>query len=365
MFYGILTGLVPSIHPNNLVGLISKEYLVGITIIHSFINFIPNILFLIPDVYTITSLNSSQLLYKKGLAFYALLISGVSSFLSGFISLVFYLNPLIFFYLNNFYFLTFLVLLIPIIMSFILRKDRKEFFIFAFLFLTFYLVIFLTKKLNLNYFLPITGLFGLSSVFVFGNKKVVQRVDAYVIKKFLDLAVIRKILAYSILGVLLSIPANVFPFLTPTHLLLLLVFLMKFGLEESVILVSSISTSDFVLSIITKQFYGYSRNYVISNASLDGITIIYLMKIYLIAFLLYLLIAFVFLLVNNFLPRIIVNVFVVLSIFAPFLISKDFNSSLILISSGILGYFAIKNNIERISLFNSYLLDYIINFINR
>ena len=365
LFYGVLTGLIPSIHPNNLVNLVPKEHLIEITIVHSFINFIPNILFLIPDVYTVTSLNSSQIFYKRGLAFYALILSGISSFLAGIFSLIFYLSPFIFFYLNNFYYLTCFILIIPIILPIFLRKSLKNLLIFIFLFFSFYFLISLTKKLNLDYFLPITGLFGLSSVFVFGNRKIIQRLDFKLIKLFFDLNLIRKILAYSILGVLLSIPANVFPLLTPTHLLLLLVFLIKFGLEESIILVSSISTSDFVLSIITKQFYGYSRNFVVSNAVVNNIYYVYLIKLYIFSILIYLLISILFLWINNLLPRVVINIFIIFSIFLPFLINKDLNSILVLLSSGILGYFAIKNNIERISLFNSYLFDYVINFIKR
>ncbi len=356
-FYGVLTGLIPSLHPNNLVYFVDRGSLIEIALVHSFINIIPNIYFLVPDVYTITSLNASHQLFKKQEALFVLFVSGLGSLLGGLFSLIFFFYPQIFYYLNETYFLVPLIFL-TILLAGLIQKTWKERLISLILLFLAFLLIKLNESLTKDLFFPLLGFFGLSSVLVYSKTKIKQRNDLLtMIKEKFNSSFAKNIIIFSFLGVVLSLPANTYPLVTPTHFLIFLSLFLKFGLYESIVLVSSLSTSDFVLSVVTKEYFNYSRNFVIQHANL--ISIEKLIFLLFLSFLLLLTVGFLINYLNNNLPRKVVMFLVLLSIFWPFFLDLNFNKLLILILSAVLGFVSLKLNIERINLFNGYLLWYL------
>ncbi|ADG12819.1 protein of unknown function DUF112 transmembrane [Methanocaldococcus infernus ME] len=95
---GIFTGLIPGIHPNNIVALsfifsplLGENYpyfLVSLVITHYFINFIPSALLGVPDDETAMSVLPMHKLTLKGRAYEAIFLAGLGSFLGVIFSLV-------------------------------------------------------------------------------------------------------------------------------------------------------------------------------------------------------------------------------------------------------------------------------------
>jgi len=249
-------------------------------------------------------------------------------------------------------------MVLTILLISLIQKTWKERLISLVLLLLAFLLIKLNESLTKDLFFPLLGFFGLSSVLIYSKTKIKQRNDLItMIKEKFSLNFIKNVLIFSFLGVILSLPANTYPLVTPTHFLIFLSLFLKFGLYESIVLVSSLSTSDFVLSIATKEYFGYSRNFVIQYASLIDIEKLALLL--LLSFFLLLTIGLLVNYLNNKLPRGVILLLILLSIFWPFFLNLNFGKLLILILSAILGFVSLKLSIERINLFNGYLLWYL------
>jgi TctA family transporter len=349
-FWGLITGLIPSLHPNNLVNFVDKENLIPIAILHSFINIIPNVYFLVPDIETITNLNPIYQFYKEGNALKAIQISGLASLLGAFISLIFYYFPFIFLIYKT-HFFKFILYINLILLSVI-----KETFNKSVLTLILLIISFLTLKIYTffenDYFFLLTGFFGLSSVLTFPKQKIKQKFHFFKGINYKNLIV------YSFLGSLLAIPANIFPLITPTHFLIMFSLLLVFDKEKSIIIASSMNTSDFILSVITKEYLGFSRNFVVSNASTIKTEeiIIYSLLSFII------LIAFSFLInyIYNIVNRKVLLILILTSIIWPLFLDLSLTKIIFLFISAFLGYLCLKLGIERINLFNAYILNYLI-----
>jgi len=347
-FLGVLTGLIPSLHPNNLVNFINKEYLIPIAILHSFINVIPNIYFLVPDIALLTNLNPIYQFYKEGEALKAVQLSGLASFLGVLFSLVFYEFPFIFLIYKSNYFplILYLNLLLLSLVKEQLIKTLKSIIILVLSFI-------LIKSYNFFFedkFFLLTGFFGLSSVLTFPKNKIKQKFY------FFNEINIKELVLFSFLGCILAVPANIFPLLTPTHFLITLALLINFNKERSIILVSSMNTSDFILSMITKEYFLFSRNYVIKEGFL--LTKKEILIYSFLSFLILLLISFLINFLHNKIDRKVLNIFIFLSILWPIFLDLSLVKILFLILSSFLGFLCLKWEIERINLFNSYIIEY-------
>jgi len=350
-FLGLLTGIIPSLHPNNLVNLVNSEELIPIAILHSFINILPNIYFLVPDINTLINLHPVYQFYKEGKAMKAVYLSGIASFLGVLFSLFFYYFPFVFsiyYKVDSFQLILYLNLLLLSVIKDSLIKTFISFLILLFSFITVKTYSYLFE----DKFFLLTGFFGLSSVISFPKNKIKQ--NFYFFKE-IDL---KETIIFSLLGVLYAIPANIFPLITPTHLLILFSLLIYFNKEKSIILISSMNSSDFVLSIITKEYFSFSRNYVISKGDLISIK-----EIIIYSFLsLLILLAFAVFLnyLHNTINRKLLNLIVILSILWPLFLDLSLLKIVFLLFSSLLGFLCLKFGIERIILFNAYIIDYLI-----
>jgi TctA family transporter len=223
-----------------------------------------------------------------------------------------------------------------------------------------YLLIEINYEETKDLFLPLIGFFGLSSLFIFSLNKIEQEINLLKLLSHSSID-LRKVLFFSFLGVLLSIPANVYPLTTPTHFLLFLSLFFEIGLYYSIVLVSSMSTADFILSLITKEYFGYSRNYVVSfsNFSFDFFNLFFIL---LFSLILLILIGLMITILTNILPRKVILIIVFLSIIWPFFLDLNIWKIFTLLISSFLGFLSLKFGIERINLFNGYLIWYLLNY---
>jgi len=274
---GILTGLIPGIHINlisvfiisNLVfflEFLNKEYLIIFIIvmgtIHSFIDFIPSVLFGVPSPDTALSVLPAHRLVNNGQAYFAIFLSSLGSLIGMIFSFLFMI--LFFFFLSNLYdsikFLIpyFLILILIILILFEDGKNKKFWSIIIVLFSGALGLLVLNSKLFNDPMLPLfTGLFGISTILLsFKNKSKIPSQNFEIDFKYNS-----NYLKSSIIAGITSVFASISPGVGNAQAATISsIFFRKMNSQIFIFVISSINTSNYILSFITFYLINKARN---------------------------------------------------------------------------------------------------------
>ncbi len=189
---GLITGLFPGIHPNNIIALsflISpylKEgypfFLISLVVTHYFINFIPSAILGVPDDETSASVLPMHRLTLEGRAYEAIFLAGLGSYLGVVFSLIIsFVIILLSLDINLFYksikFLLPIILILFIIHQLLSAKNIYD-ILTIFLSGIFGIIVFyLNPSFNITLTAVFTGMFGIPLLLnnILGSKKFVDQ----------------------------------------------------------------------------------------------------------------------------------------------------------------------------------------------
>ena len=283
---GIITGLVPGIHIN-LVGsfilvqiaLLTNYFSIEMIVIfiiimsltHTFIDFIPSIVFGVPDSDTTLSVLPGHALVHDGRAYEAVFLSSIGSFFGVIMSV--YMGILFFFALEYVYgsitniIPYFLLSVIIILILFEKGYDTKFWAFIIILFSGGYGLLILNFSLISNPLLLLfTGMFGIATLFHSLNSDDVK----FPSQKFdISFKIDKDFFKGTLVGTICASLCSVTPGIGNAQAATLAsVFMKKLGQEMFIVVLSMINTINFVLSVITLYLINRARNgsiYVISQ----------------------------------------------------------------------------------------------------
>ncbi|MCA9495509.1 MAG: tripartite tricarboxylate transporter permease, partial [Nanoarchaeota archaeon] len=289
IFFGIITGLIPGVHINMIsmfllsnFFILSKifevneiiVFIISMGIIHTFIDFIPSVLFGVPDSDTSLSILPAHKLVLNGEALKAIFLSSLGSF-SGMI-FAFFISPIFYFFLEDFY--LFLKNIIPyflglVVVIFILFEKEKNQKFWAFIIVLFSSslgLLILNSSLISNPLLVIfSGMFGFASIiFALKSKNKICKQNL----KF-NFRFSKNYLKGLIFGGVSSAICAIAPGIGNAQAASLSsIFLKKLDSEIFLFILGSINTINFILSFLTFYLIDRTRNgsvYVISQIVLE------------------------------------------------------------------------------------------------
>jgi len=264
---GTVTGITPGLHPNTasalfltfsfLDPLCASVALVSASVTHTFLDFIPSIVFGAPEPETALSILPGHEMTMRGRAYRAIkltVVGGVSSLLIG---LLFF--PLLALFIGNFYELL-KVNMVWILIAFSLYmflKDRKPWSIVVF-FLSGLLGFIVLSKNLLGYqgLLPmLTGLFGLSTL-IFSIKNKVQ-----IPAQQFDCGEVKGVLKSGIIGAVSGILVGLLPGVGSAQATFITREVLKEKDEERfMIAIGGVNTTVAVFSLLALWLVGRARS---------------------------------------------------------------------------------------------------------
>lgn len=278
VLFGILTGLLPGIHIN-LVAIFVLTisfilppaieafylviFLISMGVIHSFIDFIPSLLFGVPDSDTVLSVLPGHKLVLEGRAYEAIYLSSLGSFVGTLFSLVFL--PLFIFYLDQIYnsiqdFIPYFLFIVLLLL--ILFENSMKARFFALIVSLFAgglgLLVLNSKHIEMPLLILFTGIFGLANLlYSFNDQTKIPQQTLKTGPKFPK----GFFKAISIGGISSSI-CSVSPGIgnAQAGTLSALLFGNKMGSELFIVVLSSINTINFILSFVTYYVIERARN---------------------------------------------------------------------------------------------------------
>lgn len=387
---GIFTGLIPGVHIN----LVAMFLLVNISffyiffdnfyliifiivmgVVHSFVDFIPSVLFSVPDPDTALSILPTHRLVIEGKAYQAIFLSSIGSLFGMFFAII--ITPIFFIFLNNFYsflnkYIWILLLFTIVFLVYLENNNSKRFWaIIIILFSSSLGLLVLNSDILFSPLLVIfTGLFGISSIYfsLISKQNNFPKQDFKIDFKF-NLDFFKSILVGGISSTITSISPGLGNAQAGT---LSAVLFKNLNSKQFIIVLSSINTINFILSFLTFYLIGKTRNgsvFVISQIS-NLIQIKDLILYFTIIFFVSIIAFFITLLLGKRLIKIIskinfkiINLLILfLLIFIVFYISGFFGL-LVMLASAVLGILCVTLNIKRVHLMSILLVPVILNII--
>ena len=271
-FLGIITGLTPGLHINNVSLLLLfllpfadlniAVLIVSMSIMHAFTDFIPSILFGAPEQESFLSILPGHKLLLKGEGLLAIKLTIVGGLIAGMLSLI--ISPIFALFLVQFIpLITLLIpwILIAILFSMILSERTKKQKIFAIITIVFSALLGVIVLRNFfpvqNALMPlITGFFGISTI-LYSLKEKTRIGRQKIEKNFFELkaSILHSGLATfsaGIVSLLPSIGASEAAFIVRK-------LVGKISTKNYLIILGGISTSNMILSIIVLFFIGKTR----------------------------------------------------------------------------------------------------------
>lgn len=278
IFFGILTGLLPGLHPNLIASLILSYslilleifeikliiiFIISMSITNSFINFIPSIVFGVPDENTTISILPGMKMMLEGKGYEAIYLSSLGSLFGSLFAII--ITPALFLFLKSTYlqaqkFIPYLLIFVIIFLILSEQNLSKKFWAFI-------IVIFSSGVgmllLNSNLFqnnlmIIFTGLFGLAgliySLYEKQNKIPKQEFNfKFVFEKNIFKAII--------VGGISSTICSVSPGLgNAQSSSISTIFFKDIKSKLYLIVTSSINTIDFAISIVAFYLIERARN---------------------------------------------------------------------------------------------------------
>lgn len=394
LFLGVLavtfTGLIPGVHINMismilltnltlLLGIFDEKLLIVFIIVmgtvHTFVDFIPSILFGVPSLDTALSVLPAHKLVLEGKAYFAIFLSSIGSLFGGFFAIFF--SVILYFVLSLVYdsikkFIPFFLILTILILVIGEKGFNKKFWAIIIVLFSgsFGLLILNSRVLNSPLLVLFTGLFGVSAILYSlkdENSEFVKQ-DYNIDFKF-SWMFFKSI----IIGGLSSSVCCITPGIGNAQAATIsTLFIRKITQEYFIIITSAINTINFILSFLTFYLIDKSRNgsvYVISqiveNVSLKDL-FFYFIIIFFISFIGFFLTMFLgkrlILIVSKINFR-VVNYSILFLILGLVFYMTGLYGMLVLVATTCLGLMAISLEVRRVHLMSVLLIPVIFNLI--
>lgn len=387
---GIITGLLPGIHINLVAMLILTNFMIlsqffsienlvifiiVMGIVHSFVDFIPSVLFGVPSSDTALATLPGQRMVLEGNGYKAIYLSSIGSFFGMIFAII--ISPIFYFSLENIYnlikdFIPYLLIFTLIILIFFENGLSQKFWaIIIILFSSGFGMLVLNSNIIKNPLLIIfSGLFGISSIFISLNENVAKLPKQNFKFKFqLNKTFFKGIFIGGVSSSICSISPGIGNAQAGT---IASVFLKNATAEVFIVILSSINTINFILSFLTLYLIDRARNgavLVISqikfNISFNDILIYFIMIIIscIIGF-------FLTLILGKFLIRFIqrinfqvLNYLILILIFFTVWYMTGLYEIFVMIVASFLGILCVNLNVKRIHLMSVLLVPIIFNLI--
>lgn len=387
---GIITGLLPGIHINLVAMLILTNFMIlsqffsienlvifiiVMGIVHSFVDFIPSVLFGVPSSDTALATLPGQRMVLEGNGYKAIYLSSIGSFFGMIFAII--ISPIFYFSLENIYnlikdFIPYLLIFTLIILIFFENGLSQKFWaIIIILFSSGFGMLVLNSNIIKNPLLIIfSGLFGISSIFISLNENVAKLPKQNFKFKFqLNKIFFKGIFIGGVSSSICSISPGIGNAQAGT---IASVFLKNATAEVFIVILSSINTINFILSFLTLYLIDRARNgavLVISqikfNISFNDILIYFIMIIIscIIGF-------FLTLILGKFLIRFIqrinfqvLNYLILILIFFTVWYMTGLYEIFVMIVASFLGILCVNLNVKRIHLMSVLLVPVIFNLI--
>lgn len=387
---GTITGLIPGIH-NNMVAMfllvnISFLYLfldlnfiiifiITMGVIHSFIDFIPSIIFGVTDVDTSLSMLPTHRLVLNGEGYTAIFLSAIGSLFGMFFS--FLLAPFFYFFLETFYsiiknFIWIVLVLVIILLIFLEDDFNKKFW-------AFFIVIcsgsfgFLVLNSNLlvsPLLVLFSGIFGVSTLInaLLEKTSSLPEQDFNIDFKF-DFPFFRSIFIGGISAGICSITPGIGNSQAATISSL---FFKNISSKLFIVTISAINTVNFILSFLTFYLISKSRNgsvfvisQIVSKITFNDI-LFYFLIIFIVSIVGFFLTLFLGKRIIKFVFRLnfqYINLSVLVLLFLLVYLISGLYGVFVMIGASSLGLFVILIGISRIHLMSILLIPVIFNLI--
>lgn len=301
-FTGTITGLIPGLHINLISGLILANiatlinnlslnyviiFIIVMSLTHTFIDFIPSIIFGVPSADTALSILPGHKMILKGKGYEAIYLSSIGSFLGVITSL--FIGAIFYFILETLY--SHIKALIPYILTIVVisliafepNKNKKFWAILIVFFSGGYGLFVLNSKIITNPLLILfSGVFGISTIIQSlqnpDNSKLPKQTFEKVIKYDKDFV------KSTFIGTLSASICSITPGIGNIQAATISsTFLKSIKTENFILILSLINTLNFTLSLITFYTINKARNgsifiisQISSNTTIQDILIYYL-----------------------------------------------------------------------------------------
>ncbi|MDA3856138.1 MAG: tripartite tricarboxylate transporter permease [Candidatus Woesearchaeota archaeon] len=389
ILFGTLTGLIPGLHINMIASLIIVNLaslliyfnkteisilVLTMSITHTFVDFIPSIVFGIPSEDTALSVLPAHRLTLEGKAYQALFLSSIGSLAS--IIFLILIGPIFFLTIQSIYpifqKITPYLLLITILILILTEKTISKIFwaIIITLFAAGLGIIALNSPHSKQPLLILfSGIFGISTLLysLKSNEKIPKQ--DLTIKFKADKNFFKSIFIGGISASFCSITPGIGNSQAAT---LSTLFFKKINTELFIVTLGIINTTNFILSILTFYLINRARNGAIIAISQIQTTIsqnqlilflIITILISIIAFFLTLKLGKILIQIFTKINQKKFNIIIILSLTILIISITNFFSTLILIASISLGTLCIHLNIKRVHLMNVLIIPIVINLI--
>ena len=387
---GIITGLIPGIHINLISSIVLINFsillnfidiraivifIITMGVIHTFIDFIPSILFGVPSDDTALSVLPGHKLVLDGKAYKAIFLSSVGSLSGMFFAIIF--SPLFYFTIEGLY--TFFKKYVPYILIttsilLIIFEKNNNLRFWALIIATFsgaLGMLILNSTITNNPLLVLfTGMFGISTMFsslVNENGKIPkQNFDV-------DFKINFRFIKAIFIGGCASSICSISPGLGNAQAgTISALFFKKISSEIFIVVLSAINTINFILSLITFYLIDKARNgsILVISQIVEGINIRELIFFFIIIFFVAIIGYNITLYLGKRLIKLIanldmkkVNLIVMILLFIMILFITNWIGIIILIASASLGILCINLGCRRVHLMNVLLLPVVLNLL--
>ena len=387
---GIITGLIPGIHINLISMLVLVNFVVLLEVfdlssliifivvmgtVHTFIDFIPSVLFGVPSSDTALSVLPAHKLVLEGRAYQAIFLSAIGSF-SGMI-FAYSLIPLFYFHLESIY--EFIKPAIPYILLFalialIILEKKINKIVYAILIVLFSgslgMLTLNTDMINQPLLILFTGLFGIAGIF---HSIKNENSDFPIQNNKINFKPNSNFFKSIFIGGICSTVCSISPGIGNSQAgTLASIFFKKIESDTFIIVVSAINTINFILSFLTFYLIDRARNgavYVISQL-VDQISIHEIIKYFLIIGMVSILALFLTLYLGKKIIKIIsylnfekINYSILIFLIVLVYFMTNIYGLMILLVASAIGILCISLNVRRVHMMSVLLIPVILNLI--
>jgi putative membrane protein len=389
ILFGIFTGLIPGIHINMIASILLVNsifllkyfdlislciFILSMSITHTFVDFIPSILFGVPNPDTALSVLPGHQMVIEGKAYLAIYLSCIGSLFGLFSS---YLMILVFFLgLNSVYdkitpIIPYILAVVILILIFMEGGFNKKFWaLIISLFSGGYGMLILNSKMISNPLLILfSGIFGVASI-VYSLMDSNSKIPPQNFEK--EIKYDKNFFKGISIGTICSSICSITPGIGNSQAAILAsVFMHNLSSRLFIVVLSSINTINFILSIVTLYIIDRARNGSILAISqlieIDFLTLIlFIFVCSIVCIISFYITLFLGKNIINYISKVSiikVNISILVFIFALIFMFEKYIGIVILLGSSFIGILCVLINVRRVHLMNVLLIPVIINLI--
>jgi putative membrane protein len=281
ILFGIFTGLVPGVHINLISGIFLFFYfsydfsfevmyfvifIISLGITHTFLDFIPAVLFGIPSSDNVLSILPAHKLVNEGKGFLAIYLSSVGSLFGFIFSLVFLF--FMYYFLENIYIfitpiISYILIFITILLILLEKGIDKKFWalLINLSSISLGLLVINSSILKSPLLVIFTGFFGVSAIIDSLNNQSSTIPKQSFLKIKNTKKKIKEFMKFSFVGAFVSLFTTVSPGIGNSQAATISsIFLKNVTSKNFIIITSAINTSGFIFSILTFYLIDRARN---------------------------------------------------------------------------------------------------------